>query len=326
MLRRKFIGLLGSAAATWPFVGHAQPATMPAIGFVGMGSLAGGRLAIDAFNRGLASIGFFDKRNVVIEYRFADGRQERLPEFIADLMRRRVAVICTPANAPTLAAKAATSDIPIVFVFGLDPVRMGLVSAINRPGGNATGVAFLTSALVPKSLDLVHELLPSVKLVGALVNPKNPNAESHVADLKATARQLHLQVILLEAHDPSDFDEAFTKLVRIRAGAVLVTSDPLFNSNTRTLVELAARNAVPCVYPWRDFVDVGGLLSYGNSLTDAIRQAGVYTGRVLKGEKPSDLPVLQPTKFELVINLKTARALGIEIAQSILVRADEVIE
>jgi putative ABC transport system substrate-binding protein len=291
-----------------------------------MGSRAGARLAIDAFNRGLASMGFVDKRNVAVEYRMAEGRQERLPGFMADLIRRGVAVICTTANQSTLAAKAATSDIPIVFGFGLDPVQMGLVSAINRPGGNATGVAFLTSALVPKSVELVRELLPSARLVAALVNPSNPNVESHRRDLHVTARAVGLSMLILEARDASDFDVAFATLVRQRAGALLVTSDGIFNSNIRALVDLAARNAVLTVYPWRDFVDGGGLLSYGNSLTDAIRQVGVYAGRILKGEKPAEMPVWVPTKFELVANLKTAKALGISIPNSILVRADEVIE
>lgn len=281
---------------------------------------------MDAFSRGLASMGFVDKRNVEIEYRFAEGRHERLPGFMGDLLRRRVAVICTPANAPTLAAKAATSHTPIVFVFGLDPVGAGLVSAISRPGGNATGVAFLTSELVPKSVELLRELLPSVKLVAALVNPTNPNAESHLRDLHATARAVELSMLILEARYVGEFDAAFAILLRRGAGALLVTSDPTYNSSMTSLVDLAARNAVPTIYPWRDFVDVGGLVSYGNSLTDAFRQAGVYTGRILKGEKPADLPVWVPTKFELVVNLKTARTLGISIPNSILVRADEIIE
>ena len=325
MKRRELLTLFG-VAATWPAATRAQPATMPVIGFVGMGSRAGGRRVVDAFNRGLATTGFFDKRNLTIEYRFADGRLDLLPSLVGDLVRRHVGVICTPANAPTLAAKAATSDIPIVFVFGLDPVRMGLVSAINRPGGNATGVAFLTSALVPKSVELVHELLPSVKLVAALVNPANPNAKSHVRDLHATAREFELRVLVLDTRDAGDFDAAFALLVRHGAGALLVTSDPLFNSKSRALVELATRHAVPTIYPWRDFVDDGGLLSYGNSLTDAGRQAGVYAGRILKGERPADLPVWVPTTFELVVNLRNAKSLSLSVPNSILARADEVIE
>ena len=325
MKRRELLTLLG-VAATWPAATRAQPTTMPVIGFVGMGSRAGGRLVVDAFNRGLATTGFVDKRNLTIEYRFADGRFDLLPTLVGDLVRRHVAVICTPANAPTLAAKAATSDIPIVFVFGLDPVRMGLVSAISRPGGNATGVAFLTSTLVPKSVELAHEMLPSVKVVAAFVNPANPNAESHTKDLHATAREFGVRVLLLETRSAGDFDTAFASVVRHDAGALLVTSDPLFNSTSRALVELAARHAVPTIYPWRDFVDDGGLLSYGNSLTDAGRQAGVYAGRILKGERPADLPVWVPTTFELVVNLKTAKSLGLTVPNSILARADEVIE
>lgn len=325
MKRRELLTSIG-IAATWPAAGRAQPVTTPVIGFVAMGSRAGGRRVVDAFNRGLATAGYFDKRNLTIEYRFADGRFEVLPILVGDLVRRRVAVICTPANAPTLAAKAASSDIPIVFVFGLDPVRMGLVSAINRPGGNATGIAFLTSALVPKSVELVHELLPSVKLVAALVNPANPNAKSHVRDLHATAREFGFRVTVLDAREAGQFDAAFASLAQHGAGAVLVTSDPLYNSNSRALVELAARHAVPTIYPWRDFVDDGGLLSYGNSLTDAGRQAGVYVGRILKGERPADLPVWVPTTFELVVNLRTAKSLGLAVPNSILARADEVIE
>ncbi|MEH2538417.1 MULTISPECIES: ABC transporter substrate-binding protein [unclassified Bradyrhizobium] len=225
-----------------------------------------------------------------------------------------------------LAAKAATSRIPIVFVVGLDPVVMGLVSSINRPGGNATGVSFRVSALEPKRFELLRNLLPQVSSVGALVNPDNPNAQSHVRDLRAAASPSGLQLYILEARRASDFDAAFATLVQKRGEALLVTSDPLFNRQRHQLAELAARNAIPAIYPWRDFADAGGLMSYGNSLSDAFRQGGIYTGRILKGEKPADIPIWQPTKFEFVINLKTARALGLEIPPALLTFADEVIE
>jgi len=224
-----------------------------------------------------------------------------------------------------LAAKAATSDIPIVIV-GLDPVAMGLVSSINRPGGNATGVAFRVSALEPKRFELLRTLLPQVSFVGALVNPDNPNAANHLRDLKAAASPSGQQLLFLEASSVADFDVAFATLVQKRAGALLVTSDPLFNRHRLQLVELAARNAIPAMYPWRDFTDAGGLMSYGNSLSDAFRQGGVYSGRILKGDKAADLPVWQPTKFEFVINLKTAKMLGIDIPPTLLAFADEVIE
>ena len=299
---------------------------MPVIGYIGLGAAGEDPLVVGSFRRGLEDAGFVENRNVVIEYRWAAGRHDRIPELVADLIRRGVALICTSANAPTLAAKAATTAIPIVFIVGLDPVRMGLVSAINRPGGNATGVAFLTSSLVPKSVELVRELLPQAQLVAALMNPNNPNAESHVKDLQAAARSVMLQMQVLSAASVTEIDAAFMALNPHRADALVLTSDPLFNLQRHRIVELAARYRVAVVYPWRDFADIGGLLSYGNSLTDAIRQVGVYAGRILKGEKPADLPVWVPTKFELIVNLKTANALGIAVPQSILVRADEVLE
>ena len=324
MRRREFITTLGGAALCLPLQVGAQQSSIPVIGYLSP-RLVEAEPFLNAFRRGLKEMGLVEGQNVTIEYLPEDDLQ-RLPEFAADMVRRRVAVIFTGNNVGALAAKAATSDIPIVFVVGLDPVAMGLVSSINRPGGNATGVAFRVSALEPKRFELLRNLLPQVSFVGVLVNPDNPNAASAVRDLKAAASPSGQQLLLLEARSVADFDVAFALLVQQRAGALLVTSDPLFNRQRLRLVELAARNAIPTMYPWRDFTDDGGLMSYGNSLSDAFRQAGVYTGRILKGDKAADLPVWQPTKFEFVINLKTAKMLGIDVPPTLLTFADEVIE
>jgi len=324
MRRREFITTLGGAALSLPLEVRAQQSSIPVIGYLGT-RLVEVEPFNNAFRRGLKEIGFVEGQNVSIEY-LPEGNLQRLPEFVADMVRRRVSVIFTGNNVGALAAKAATSDIPIVFIVGLDPVAMGLVSSINRPGGNATGVAFRVSALEPKRFELLRTILPRVSFVGALVNPDNPNAANHVRDLKAAASASGQQLLFLEARSVADFDVAFAVLVQQRAGALLVTSDPLFNRQRLRLVELAARNAIPAMYPWRDFTDAGGLMSYGNSLSDAFRQGGVYTGRILKGDKAADLPVWQPTKFEFVINLKTARMLGIDIPPTLLAFADEVIE
>jgi putative tryptophan/tyrosine transport system substrate-binding protein len=324
MRRREFITTLGGAALSLPLEVRAQQSSIPVIGYLGT-RLAEQELFNNAFRRGLKEMGLVEGQNVTIEY-LTDADLQRLPEFVADMVRRRVSVIFTGSNVGALAAKAATSDIPIVFVVGLDPVAMGLVSSINRPGGNATGVSFRVSALEPKRFELLRNLLPQVSFVGALVNPDNPNAANHVRDLKAAASPSGQELLFLEARSAADFDVAFAMLVQKRAGALLVTSDPLFNRHRLQLVELAARNAIPAMYPWRDFTDAGGLMSYGNSLSDAFRQGGVYTGRILKGDKAADLPVWQPTKFEFVINLKTAKMLGIDIPPTLLTFADEVIE
>jgi putative ABC transport system substrate-binding protein len=325
MRRREFITLIGGAVASWPLAAHAQQ-PMPAIGYLGVGDASGAKHTVDAFRFGLMEMGFVEGQNLAIELRWAEGRLERLPELAADLVRRQVAVICTSSNVATLAVKRATSEIPLVFVVGLDPVLMGLVAAISRPGGNATGVYFLTTLLEPKRLELMRVLLPQLKLVAALVNPDNPNAENHIRDLQAAARTFELQLLVLKLREVADFEPAFAALVREKIGAVLVTSDPLFESQRLRLVDLAARNAIPTMYPWRDFVDAGGLLSYGNSLNDAARHVGLYAGRILKGDKAGDLPVWVPTKFEFVLNLKTAKTLGLEIPAKLLAFADEVIE
>jgi putative ABC transport system substrate-binding protein len=329
MRRRDFITIIGSAAGL-PLTARAQK-PMPVIGYLGSGFLSasdgsGGNHTVDAFRSGLKEMGFVEGRNVAIEFRFAENRPERLPELVADLIRRRVAVICTASNVGALAVKRMTSEIPLVFVVGLDPVLIGLVTTINRPGGNATGVSFLTSSLEPKRLELVRVLLPQAELVAALVNPDNPNAEDHIKDLQAATRTFGLQLQVFKIREVADFEATFASVVQQRVGAVLVTSDPLFDSNRLRVVELAARNAIPTMYPWRDFVDAGGLLSYGNSLNDAVRQVGLYAGRILKGDKAGDLPVWVPTKFEFVLNLRTAKTLGLDIPAKLLALADEVIE
>jgi putative ABC transport system substrate-binding protein len=324
MQRREFITMLVGVTLASPVIVRAQQSSVPVIGFLGP-RLSESELFLDAFRRGLSEMGLVDGQNVAIHYLSEDDPQ-RLPEFAADMVRAHVSVIFTGNNVGALAAKAATSDIPIVFVVGLDPVAMGLVSSINRPGGNATGVSFRVSALEPKRFELLRNLLPQVSSVAALVNPDNPNAADHVRDLKAAASPSGLQLHILEARSAADFDAAFAILIQKRGGALLVTSDPLFNRQRHRLVELAERNAIPAMYPWRDFADAGGLMSYGNSLSDAFRQGGIYAGRILKGEKPADLPVWQPTKFEFVINLKAAKTLGLEIPPALLTFADEVIE
>jgi ABC-type uncharacterized transport system substrate-binding protein len=326
MRRREFFGVLGSAAAAWPLVARAQQAPMPVVGYLGVGDAAASKPVIASFYSGLKEMGFVEGQNLTIEFRWAEGHLERLPDLAADLIRRQVSVICATSNVATLAVKKATSEIPLVFVFGLDPVLMGLVPAIGRPGGNTTGVSFLSSSLEPKRLELMRVLLPQVELIAALVNPDNPNAESHIRDLQAAVPRFGLKLLVLKVRDFTDVDSAFATLAQKRVAAMLVTSDPLFEAQRVRLVDLAARNAIPTMYPWRDFVDAGGLLSYGASLTDAARHVGVYAGRILKGDKPSDLPVWVPTKFEFVLNLKTAKALGLEIPAKLLAIADEVIE
>ncbi|MFL6824889.1 MAG: ABC transporter substrate-binding protein [Bradyrhizobium sp.] len=325
MRRREFITLLGGTAATWPLaVGAQQP--VPVVGYLGGGDGSGGNHFVEAFRSGLRETGFIEGQNLAVEYRWAEDRVERVPELVADLVRRRVNVICTSNNVTTLAIKKATLEIPHVFVIGLDPVNMGLVSTINRPGGNATGVYFLTTLLAPKRLELMRVLLPQVGVVAALLNPDNPNAEDHIRDLQAAAGTFGLQLLVLKLREVADFEPAFATLVQQKIGAVLVISDALFVTNRLRLVDLAARNAIPTMYPWRDFPDAGGLLSYGDSLNDAFRHVGLYTGRILKGDKAGDLPVWVPTKFELMLNLKTAKTLGLEIPASLLAIADEVIE
>lgn len=324
MRRREFLGFIGGgAAAAFPFAANGQ-SSLPLIGSLNRPS-AGTEMFSDAFRRGLKQMGFVDGQNILIERRWPDANEE-LRDAVADFVRKRASVIFTADNGGALAAKATTSKIPIVFVVGLDPVAMGLVASINRPDGNATGVSFQVSALEPKRFELLRGLLPQASLVGVLINPDNPNAASNEKSVRAAASPSGLQILALEARNLAEMEMAFATMLDRRVNALLVTSDRLFNLERQRLVALAARHAMPTVYPWRDFVDAGGLMSYGNSLTDAFRQGGLYAGRILRGDKPGDLPVWQPTKFEFVINLKTARTLGLEIPSALLAYADEVIE
>jgi putative tryptophan/tyrosine transport system substrate-binding protein len=324
--RRKFLAtLLGGAAAALPLVARAQQAAMPVIGFIDAASAADRTNSIAAFREGLAEAGYVEGQNVAIEYRWAEGRYDRLPELATDLVRRRVSVIATPGTtAAALAAKAATETIPIVFGAGGDPVQLGLVASLNRPGGNATGVNFFTIELMAKRMQLLRELVPAAKRVAVLVNPTDRSNETTLRDVEAAA--IGQEVVALEVATGREIDSAFESLEREKVDVLFVSGGAFFTARRTHLAILAARYALPATYSQRLFVEVGGLMSYGTDILDAFRQVGVYTARVLKGTKPADLPVSQPTKFELVINLNTARALRLEVPPALLARADEVIE
>jgi putative ABC transport system substrate-binding protein len=326
MRRREFITLLGGAAA-WPLAVGAQQAAMPVIGFLGGGSPDAFAHVVNAFRQGLYETGFAEGQNVTIEYRWAEGQYDRLPALVADLIRQKSAVIvATGGDVGVRAAKKAATAIPIVFTSGSDPVAAGFVSSLNRPGGNVTGVSLFVSVLEGKKLELLRELVPMAAVIGFLVNPNNPRADVDTADMQAAARALGKLLLILKADGEHDFDAVFTNLAQQRVDALVVHTEPFFLSRRDHLVELAARYSIPTIYGLREFAAAGGLISYGTKLSDSYRQVGIYTGKILKGEKPADLPVMQPTKFEFVINLKAAKALGLTVPTSLLVRADEVIE
>jgi putative ABC transport system substrate-binding protein len=327
MKRRELIGIIGSAVAAWPFVVRAQPSTMPVIGYFSARSAESDIPMLAAFRQGLDETGYVEGKNFAFEFRWAGGEYDRARKLAEELVKRQVSVIVTSGGELSAkAAKEATATIPIVFNVGDDPVRFGLVASLNRPGGNATGVASLTRVLGAKQIGLLRELLPTVSVIAYLINPNEPTAITQIGDAEEAARQIGQQLIVLRAGTESEIDAAFAALVRQRAGALLVGTGPFFVTRAHELIELASRHKIPTMYFRREFSDAGGLMSYGTSTAEMYRQMGVYTGRILKGDRPADLPVLQPTKFEFVINLKTAKALGLTIPPSLLARADEVIE
>jgi len=326
MKRREFITLLGGMAAAWPLTAQAQQ-PLPVIGFLNSSSPDGYAPMASAFRQGLKETGYVDGHNVAIEYRWAEGRNDRLPSFVADLVQRKVNVIAATTTAAALAAKAATTTIPIVFETTADPVQLGLVASLNRPGGNVTGVTQTNMEIAPKRLELLHELVPTASVMALLVNPTDPAlAESATKELQEAASTLGLKLHVLQASTERDFDAVFTKLVQLRVGGLVIGSDPFFTSRSQQLAKLTVDHAVPAVYQFREFAVAGGLLSYGAAITDAYRIAGNYTGRVLRGDKPADLPVQQVSKVEMIINLKTAKALGLNVPNPLVGRADEVIE
>jgi putative ABC transport system substrate-binding protein len=325
MQRREFIALLSSAAA-WPRAAHAQQPALPVIGVLINASPEPYAPMMAAFRQGLSDTGYVDGKNVAIEYRWAENQIDRLPALATDLVRQQVAVIAAAGAPAAHAAKAATTTIPVVFLVGADPVKSGLVASLNRPGGNLTGVGFLANALAPKLLEVLHELVPKAMAVGMLVNPGSPNAEADTREIQGAARLLGHQVLVLNARSDTDIDSAFATLVQHQAGGLIVIADPLFFDRHVQIIALAARHAVPTVYPVREMAVAGGLMSYGINLAHAYYQVGVYVALILKGAKPADLPVEQMVKVELVLNLKTAKTLGVTLPLPLLGRADEVIE
>jgi putative ABC transport system substrate-binding protein len=324
--RRKFISVLGGTAVAWPLVARAQQSAMPVIGFLRNTAATGYNPIVTAFARGLKEAGFVDGQNVAIEYRWADNQNDRLPALAADLIRRQVTVIVAAGIPAALAAKAATTTIPIAFEIAADPVEVGLVASLNRPSGNLTGVTTLNVELAPKRLELLHEVVPTTRSIALLIDPASPFNERLSTDTQTAARTLGLQLNVLHASTERDFDTVFASLVQMRAGALVINNDAFFLSRIEQLAALTVRHAVPTISAYREFTAAGGLMSYGGSLTDAYRLTGVYAGRILKGEKPAGLPVQQATKVELFINLNTAKALGLTVPQSLRATADDVIE
>jgi ABC-type uncharacterized transport system substrate-binding protein len=327
MRRREFLGALGGAAATWPLAARAQQQGMPVIGFLSSRSPAESASDLAAFRHGLGQTGFFEGKNVSIEYRWAEGHYDRLPAMAMEFVARQVAVIAAVGGEPSgLAAKAATTTMPIVCSLGGDAVKAGLVTQLNRPGGNITGVSIIGAEMGPKRLELAHQLLPNANAAAVLINPKYSPGLAEARDMEAAAQSLGLQVTVLEASSASEIDSAFAALAEQKTNPLIINTDPFLLGQRQQIVQLAARHNVPTVYFLREFVDAGGLMSYGPSVAKSYRQVGIYVGRVLKGEKVGELPFVQPTKFDLVINLRTASALGLEIPTNLLVGADEVIE
>jgi len=327
MRRREFIKAATASAVAWPFAARAQQSAIPVLGFVNVASAKNFVRPLSAFLKGLGEVGYVDGQNVTIEYRWAEGKNDRLPSFVADLIERKVKVIAATSTPAAIVAKAATTTIPIVFTTADDPVRLGLVTSLNRPGGNVTGATQATVEVAPKQLQLLHELVPKARVMALLVNPAIPTlADSSTRALQAAARTLGLNLHVLNASTEGEFNGVFAKLIQLRAGGLVIGSDPFFTSRTEQLAALAVHHAVPAVYHWREFAVAGGLVSYGAAVTDVYRLAGNYTGRILKGDKPADLPVQQVTKVEMHINQKTAKALGLTVPQALLSRAADVIE
>jgi putative ABC transport system substrate-binding protein len=327
MKRREFISLVGGAAVAWPFAAYAQQSAMPVIGFINAAFAQNYTRQLAAFHKGLAETGYVNGQNVLIEYRWADDRNDRLPMMVADLVRRQVGVIAATSTPAAVAAKAATVTIPVVFETGGNPVELGLVSSLSRPGGNVTGVTQSSVEVAPKRLELLHELLPAVRVVALLVDPTDfSTAKTTVSEVMAAAHSFGLQLNVLHASNETDFEGVFAKLGELGVGGLVVAGGPFFVSHREQLAAMALRHAVPVAFQHREFTAAGGLLSYGSDITDSYRLTGIYTGRILKGDRPADLPVQQATKVELYINLKTARALGITVPLTLSGRADEVIE
>jgi len=326
MRRRDFIALIGGGTAAWPLTTRAQQPAKPMVGLLEPGSSEGSANWYAAARQGLSEAGYVEGQNVAIEYRYADGKYDRLPNLAAELIQRQPTVLFAGGLPAALAFKAAVTTIPVVFVSGTDPVRLGLVTSLNKPGGNFTGVTLFTTMLVTKRLELLRELVPAAVLIGYIVNPNNPRAKSDIGDVEAGGRALGQQIIVLEVRSDSDFEGLVATIPQRGVRALLVGNDPFLNSRVQQLVALAARHAIPAIYGLREYAVAGGLLSYATRLTDSYRNAGVYIGRILSGEKPGNLPIMQPTKFDLVLNLKTAKALGLTIPDKLLALADEVIE